>query len=339
MKVSFDSRASAEENGVGRYSRCIAKALRETASESDELTETRRPASTVRARNPDVFHAPWMDAAMLHSPCPMVVTIHDLAASKRRTEQMRSGLRLRLRNLAVQRAISVIVPTEAVALDAVELLGLERARIVVIPEAADESMYPRGPHEIARVLSELGVPERYLVSVGGLQHPVPGRHLAKLAASRRELPLVLVGPSRPWAHELPDVTLTGRVSDEQLAAIYSGAHALVIGSEDEGFGLSAVEALACGTPVVAYETPALREALGGRARFVESGNVVALIDAAERARRPAPAPSTWTWRDAARLTWGVYAQALATAPEGRIAARAPARQSRRQAPLGRLEAQ
>jgi len=46
------------------------------------------------------------------------------------------------------------------------------------------------------------------------------------------------------------VTLTGRVPDEHLAAIYSGAHALVVSSGKEGFGLPAVEALACGTPVV-----------------------------------------------------------------------------------------
>ncbi len=72
------------------------------------------------------------------------------------------------------------------------------------------------------------LPERYLVWVGGLRHPDPGKHVAELAATPRELPLVLVGPTRPWAHELPDVILTGQVSDEHLAAIYSGAHALVL---------------------------------------------------------------------------------------------------------------
>ena len=65
------------------------------------------------------------------------------------------------------------------------------------------------------------------------------------------MPLVLVGPTGPWAHELPDVHLTGRVTDDELAAIYSGAHALVFPSDDEGFGLPPVEALACGTPVAA----------------------------------------------------------------------------------------
>ena len=169
----------------------------------------------------------------------------------------------------------VIVPTEAVARDAVERLGLERERVVVIPEAPDSTMYPRpagGDRRGTRALRAA----RALSGVGRRpEHPDPRKHVAKLAATPRELPLVLVGPTRPWAHELPDVTLTGHVSDEHLAAIYSGAHALVLPSEDEGFGLPAVEALACGTPVVACEVPALREVLDERATFVEAGDLKA----------------------------------------------------------------
>ena len=154
------------------------------------------------------------------------------------------------------------------------------------------------------------LPENYLLWVGSLRHPDPRKHVAKLAATPRELPLVLVGPTRPWAHELRDVILTGEVTDEQLAAIYSGAHALVLASEDEGFGLPAVEALACGTPVAACEVPALREVLGERAAFVEPGDLRSLIESAERSRRPAPAPPQWTWQDAARSTWRVYQRAI-----------------------------
>jgi len=315
MRVAFDTRPLTDPNGVGRYSRCLLRALRDTADGSREIIETHRP------RRADVFHSPWMQGAMLHSPCPMVVTVHDLAALKRRSEHLRAGLRLRLRHLAVQRAVRVIVPTEAIARDAVARLGLERERIVVIPEAPDSAMYPRPADEIARTRDRFDLPERYLVWVGGLQHPDPGKHVAKLAATPRDLPLVLVGPTREWAHELPDVTLTGQVSDEHLAAIYSGAHALVLPSEDEGFGLPAVEALACGTPVVACEVPALREVLDERATFVEPGDLEALIGAAQSARRPAPAPPAWTWEDAARATSEVYRQAVIGADGPRTAGR------------------
>jgi glycosyltransferase involved in cell wall biosynthesis len=306
VRVAFDSRPAADPRGIGRYSRCLLDALRNTAAGGAEIEETHRPR-----RASDIFHAPWMEGAMLRSPCPMVVTLHDLAALKRRSEHLRTGVRLRLRHLAVQRAMRVIVPTEAVARDAVERLGLERERVVVIAEAPDSMMYPRPPHEIAAARERFSLPERYLVWVGGLQHPDPRKHVAQLAATPRELPLVLVGPTRPWAHELPDVTLTGHVSDEHLAAIYSGAHALVLPSVDEGFGLPAVEALACGTPVVACEVPALREVLDERATFVESGDLKALILAAQTISRPAPPPPAWTWEDAGRATWQVYRQAVA----------------------------
>lgn len=334
MRVALDTRPSSDLGGVGRYSRCLLKALRETVGAGDEVLDTNRPSATLRSKGSDVFHSPWIDGAMLHSPCPMVVTIHDLAALKRRSEHLRTSLRLRLRPLAVQRAAIVIVPTEAVAEDAVAHLRLERSRVVVIPEAADASIYRREPAEIAAARERFGLPERYLAWVGGLQHPDPGTHIAELAATPRELPLVLVGPTRPWAHELPDVTLTGQVSDDELAAIYSGAHALVISAEEEGFGLPAVEALACGTPVVASEGPALREVLGDRATFVAAGDMPALIEAAHRATRPAPAPPSWSWEEAARATWAVYERAMAESDRQRTAPR-----TLRRRPAGGLEAQ
>lgn len=321
MKVAFDSRPLSDPNGVGRYARCLLGALRETAGAGDEVVDTRRPSALARVGH-DVFHSPWMAGAMLHCPCPTVVTLHNLGALKRRSEHLRTGLRLRLRHLAVQRATSVIVPTESVARDAVEHLHVERERVVVIPEAADAAMYMRGPQEIAAVRARYSLPEDYLVWVGGLQHPHPGKHLAKLAATPRELALVLVGPTRPWAHELPNVILTGHIDDEHLAAIYSGARALVLPSDEEGFGLPAVEALACGTPVAAWEVPALREVLGERATFVRSGDTYGLIHAAETATRPAPSPPSWSWEDAARATWRVYVRAMAAAEGPRSMSRA-----------------
>jgi len=311
VKVAFDSRPTATVRGVGRYSRCILGALRKTAPKDVEIVETHRPSATVRARRVDLFHSPWIDGAILRSPCPMVVTLHDLAALKRASEHLRSGVRLHMRRLAVQRAMRAIVPTEAVAGDAVERLGLKRERIAVIPEAPDPKMYVRSAAEVQHARARFNLPENYLLWVGSLRHPDPRKQVAQLAATPRELPLVLVGPTRPWAHELEHVILTGEVTDDELAAIYSGAHALVLASEDEGFGLPAVEALACGAPVAACEVPALREVLGERAAFVEPGDMRALIETAERAVRPAPAPPRWSWQDAAQATWRVYRDALA----------------------------
>jgi glycosyltransferase involved in cell wall biosynthesis len=322
MNVAFDSRPVRDTHGVGRYTRCLLDALRETAQADEEIVETPRPGRA------DVFHSPWMNGALLHSPCPMVVTLHDLTALKRRSELLRTGVRPRLRQLAVQRAVRVIVPTEALAQDALTQLGVEREQIDVIHEAPAACMHPRPQREVAEVRKRFALPERYLLWVGGLQHPDPAKHVTKLAATPREMPLVLVGSTSPWAHELGNVILTGQVSDEHLAALYSGAHALLVTSQDEGFGLPAVEALACGTPVVACEVPALREVLDGRVTFVAPGDLHALIGAAEAAARPAPQPPAWTWQDAARATWQVYERARSPAGQprtvGRLLRRRPA---------------
>jgi len=303
MRVAFDSRAQTDRRGIGRYVRCLLDALRETAAEGDEVIEAHRP------RRADVFHSPWIDGALLRSPCPMVVTVHDLVPLKRRGEYLRTGVRFGLRYMAVQRASRLIVPTQAVAGDVVERLGVDPGIVRVIPEAPAAAMYPRPEPEIAAARERYHLPEEYLLWVGGLQHPDPRKRVAALAATSRHLPLVLVGHAQQWAYELPDVTLTGHVSDDELAAIYSGAHALVFPSDDEGFGLPTVEALACGLPVVACDVPALREVLADRATFVERRDMRGLMDAAEAIRRPAPKPPDWSWNDAGRVTWEVYAAA------------------------------
>jgi glycosyltransferase involved in cell wall biosynthesis len=251
--------------------------------------------------------------------------VHGLSALKRRSERLRTALRPQLRHLAVQRAARVIVSTEALAGEACDRFGLERDRVAVIPEAPHPEMHPRDAAEIAAAKRRHDLPERYLVWVGGLEHPDPSGHVAKLAAAPRELPLVLVGPTRPWAHELTGVKLTGHVPESDLAAILAGARALVLPSDDEGLGPPAVEALACGTPVVAFDVPALRELLGDRAVFVARGDMPALIGAAQRAEPPPVRPTAWTWHDVARATWRVYEQATRVAAPRPLTGRAPAR--------------
>jgi glycosyltransferase involved in cell wall biosynthesis len=304
VKVAFDSRPLKDHPGTRRYARCLLEALH--GSGRAELIETHDP------RRCDVFHAPWMDGAMVRCPVPMVVTVHDLVSLKRPGERLRAGLRSKLSHLAVQRATRVIVPTNSVADDVIKVLDVPSDRVVAIPEAAAPRLRPRSEEEITEVRRRFGLPDNYLLWVGGLRAPDPRKRVAALARTRRTMPLVLVGAAGEWAHRLPDVILTGEVTDDnELAAIYSGAHALVYPSEDAGFGLPAVEALACGTPVAACDVPALREVLGGHATLRSVEDLDGLVAAAESAKRPAPAPPSWTWEDAAAATWQVYAEAAA----------------------------
>jgi alpha-1,3-rhamnosyl/mannosyltransferase len=296
---------------VGRYARCLLQALRDLGQ--CEVTETHQP------RRCEVYHAPWIDGALLRCPVPMVVTLHDIAPLKRHGQYLRSTLRFKLRYLAVQRAMRVIVPTCAVAEDAESVLDIPRERIAVIPEAPAPSLHPRSADEVRAVRDRFSLPDRYLVWVGAMQTPDPRKRVPALTRAARSMPLVLVGPTAQWAHELPDVMLTGAVSDDELAAIYTGAHALVFPSDDEGFGLPPVEALACGTPVAASDVPALREVLAGRATLRAVDDLDGLVAAAESAERPAPPPPAWTWKDAAHATWQVYCDAAAETGSCQIA--------------------
>jgi glycosyltransferase involved in cell wall biosynthesis len=305
VRVAFDARPGSGPSGIARYTRSLRAALADEAGRRDgEVVDSHRP------RGVDLFHSPWIDGALLRPRGPQVVTLHDVVPLKRPGEYLRSGLRFRLRYLAVERAARVIVPTTAVAEDAVASLNLDAACVHVVPEAADAAFFPRDDAAVAAVRDRHGLPDDYLLWVGGLRHPDPRKRVAALAETPSELPLVLVGEAGRWAHELPDVILTGGVDDEALAAIYTGARALVFPSDDEGFGLPTVEALACGTPVVACDIPALREVLGTRATFVAPDDLEGLMDAAAQVRRPAPDPPAWTWADAARATWDVYELAV-----------------------------
>jgi alpha-1,3-rhamnosyl/mannosyltransferase len=305
VKVAFDSRPTKSTNGVGRYARCLLEALRDAGQ--CEVVETHEP------RRCELFHSPWIDGALLRCPIPQVVTVHDLAPLKRHGQYLRSMLRLKLRYLAVQRATRVIVPTYAVAEQVENVLEVPQERIAVIPEAPATVFHPRSQEEVSAVRDRFSLPQRYLVWVGAMRTPDPRKRVAALARARRSMPLVLVGPTAQWAHELPGVKLTGAVDDDELAAIYTGAHALVFPSDDEGFGLPPVEALACGTPVAACDVPALREVLDGRATLSAVDDLDRLVAVAESADRPAPPPPAWTWDDAAQATLQVYREAAVQA--------------------------
>ncbi len=157
--------------------------------------------------------------------------------------------------------------------------------------------------------------------MGDLRHPDPHRRIPALVHAPRELPLVLVGAAGRWARELDGgVIVTGEVGDDELAALYTGAHALVLPSAEEGFGLPAVEALACGAPVVAADGPSLREVLDGRATFVDPADVDGLVAAARGRHAPRPGPARLDVGrrrrgDVGRLRAGARGLAGASAPE------------------------
>jgi alpha-1,3-rhamnosyl/mannosyltransferase len=228
--------------------------------------------------------------------------------------------------------------SEAGRRDVVAHLGVPAERVDVVHEAPAPQFAPTASEDVA---ARLGLSGPYVLHVGGAD---PRKNVGALidafAAWARERSraesLVLAGPVRDV--ERPDlearvragdgrVRLLGFVADADLPALYSGARCLVMPSSYEGFGLPAVEALACGTPVAAYDTGAVREVSGPGALLVSDGAMAELLSAVEalcddgalraRLREAGRArAATFSWRRAAEATWDVYAHALGTLAGG-----------------------
>ena len=109
--------------------------------------------------------------------------------------------------------------------------------------------------------------------------------------------------------------LTNSIHAKELAALYTKATALVLPSEEEGFGLPVLEALACGTPAAAFNIEALNEqhADASDVALVEPGNFDALLEAAGSLAGRRATPPTRTWSEVAADTWSVYERALSSA--------------------------
>jgi glycosyltransferase involved in cell wall biosynthesis len=257
----------------------------------------------LRRQRPDVFGALSMYRLPLRPGVPAVVTMHDVIPLMR-PDQLRTGIVHGLLYAAVRRARRVIAVSEAGRRDLVAHLGVPAEHVDVVYEAAAPQFVPT---DLADVGKQLGVGEPYVLHVGGAD---PRKNLGALIdafaawAREHERPemLVLAGPVREVERAALEagvragegrVRHLGFVADADLPALYSGARCLVMPSSYEGFGLPALEALACGTPVVASDREALPEVVDSpRIGRVFAGDepaalAAALLEALELGADPA----------------------------------------------------
>lgn len=295
------------------------------------------PLALARAHT-HVFHSPHHSMPVVPGPWRTVVTVHDVTfrllpwrytAARRLYMHAVTALSARL-------ADRFIVPSAAVAGDFARLYGVTPERITVVHEAPPPSMRvveDRTALDAAR--RRLGLPDRFILSVGTLE---PGKNRGALFHAlallrRRGLPHALVVAGQwGWRASGQDalaerlgvadaVCHLGYVPDPDLPLLYNLADAFVFPSWREGFGLPPLEAMACGTPVVASDRPAMPEILGDAALYAAPDEPEAMADVLARvlreralredvrARGIAQA-ARYSWERAARETLAVYRTAL-----------------------------
>jgi alpha-1,3-rhamnosyl/mannosyltransferase len=371
--IILDARtATTHFPGIGRYVVNLATALTQVAPDlhiellHDPMAATRLPLPDLPRHactaSPFSIRQQWavprlirqLGAAVYHSPyflmpylpgVPSVVTCYDLIPLIY-PQYFSATQRLIFRvahMLAVRTARRVLAISEASKTDLLRTFGIDTARVVVTPLAADSHFTPQPAESITAVRRKYALPEHYVLYFGSNK---PHKNLTRLvkawkmqnvesrfarasgtACRMQNVELVIGGH---WDQRHTDAKLAveesglkdevkfiGPVADIDLPALYSGALLFVFPSLYEGFGLPALEAMACGTPVACSNTSSLPEVVGDAGLTFDPQHVEAIADSLGRAlgdpelladlrRRGLQRAAQFTWERVARQTLDVY---------------------------------
>ena len=243
----------------------------------------------------DLLHSPDFIAPR-RGASHHVITIHDLSFihyPEYITAESRHYYNGQIK-ASIKRADHILVDSQATKRDLIEILGVSPEAITVHKLGVDESFLPLPPEQTAPVIASLGLPAEYILFVGTLE---PRKNLVGLAEAYRDLllespdlpKLVIVG--RPGWHfaalmtELEavgvseNIVLRHDIGDERLPAVYSQALALALPSFYEGFGLTALEAMACGTVPIVSNKASLPEIVGDVGALVDPHDTDSIAEA------------------------------------------------------------
>jgi len=293
----------------------------------------------------DLVHAP-VYVGPVASPCPMVVTVHDLSFylyPELLRRASRSYLQ-RLTRLSVARAAGIIAVSRATRDDLVQVLGVAPERITVVHNGVDDTMRPIADRAaIEAFRRRRGLPERFILFVGTLE---PRKNVPKLLQAYALLRerwgaahcLVLAG-GRGWGYDDIEATmarlglgseaviLPGFVPQDELPLWYNAADLFVYPAIYEGFGIPPLEAMACGAPVLVSDRSSLPEVVGDAGVVVDPDDVevmaaamrdVLFDDERRNALRAASLvrASEFSWVTTAQHTASLYHRILTDGQDG-----------------------
>ncbi len=270
------------------------------------------------------------------SPCPFIVTLYDLSFLLF-PESFKFWNRIYLSlftRISVRKACRIIAISENTKRDLVKLMKVDEGKVKVVYCGCDETLRPLPPQEAEEFRRRKGLPERFILFLGTLE---PRKNLVRLLEAYRKLrkegvKLVLAG-GLGWGYKPVleaierfglegDVLLPGFIPQEEKVYWYNAAEVFVYPSLYEGFGLPPLEAMACGTPVVASNAASLPEVLGDGGILVAPTDPDAMAEALsalltnhqerERLREKGlRRAKMFSWEQMARKTVNIYREALA----------------------------
>jgi glycosyltransferase involved in cell wall biosynthesis len=277
----------------------------------------------VAADHLDVYFAPAYTAPF-GTGCPRVVTIHDLSFyAHPEWFSWREGLRRRVLTRATARRAAVVVTDSLFSAAEIDAhLGVPASRVRVIPLGVAP------PAPVGVVSTPDASREPLILYVGSIFNrrrlPDLMRAFAGLRESHADARLLIIGENRTFPRQDLDriaagcgitdrVAIRRYVPDDELAQAYRTASVFAFLSEYEGFGLTPLEAMACGIPAVVLETPVAREICQDGAVYVSPGDIAGttaalgdlLTNAARRAAQLLAARrvvAQYSWPDAGRAT-------------------------------------
>jgi glycosyltransferase involved in cell wall biosynthesis len=330
MRVAIDARElQGKPTGVGRYlSELLAvwKAMPAAAAHefvllspdsgrAGTLWEQVTLPGLVRRARADVLFAPAYTGPLL-SPVPFVVAIHDVSfAAHPEWFSWREGRRRRLLTTwSARRAARVITISEFSKQEIVRRLGIDAAKITVTYPGVTRPGTATGESTVlyvGSIFSRRHVPE-LIDAFARVARRYPNARL-EIVGDNRTTPRIDLEALVRASGAAPRIHIREYVGDAELRALYTDARAFAFLSDYEGFGLTPVEALSAGVPVVVLDTPVAREIYGPAAIYVRTPDPAlieaalerALFDAAERSRLLAAAAGVlarYSWEECAHRT-------------------------------------
>jgi glycosyltransferase involved in cell wall biosynthesis len=272
----------------------------------------------------DVVHtADWTEPPSL---LPKVTTVHDLIPFKfpeTTTNLVRNAHKKRLA-WVMRESKKIIAVSQSTKDDLVSILHVPSDKIVVIPEGVEDRYCPQSLDIQEIIKKRYHIKEEYLYSLSTVE---PRKNQTKLIKAyklvKKEFPnlQLIIGGRTGWG-EIPEavdgVSLPGYIPDADLPGLYSGCLAFVLPSIYEGFGLSPLQAMACGAPVAVSDRSSLPEVVGEAGvlfdpesvESIAAGIIEAVKNRGKLKAKSLAQASKFSWEKTAQETHQVYQQVL-----------------------------